>query len=106
MVQYEKENYDLKEDNLVLIGQLERAKGKDLLKVDIEDQKELLSKAKELNYIIKELREENEELRLTVVAKQLDIDNLKKQLADGSSTPLMFAKDITRENFWKLLTRI
>ena len=52
------------------------------------------------------MREENEELRLTVVAKQLDIDNLKKQIADQSSTPLMFAKDQTRMDFWKLLTRI
>ena len=59
-----------------------------------------------MNDAVDELRRENEELRVATVAKQLDLDNLKKQLTEGSATPLMFAKDSTREEFWKVMTRI
>ena len=61
---------------------------------------------KELQEEISEVRQENEELRLRLVAKQLDLDNLKKQIDEGSANPLFFAKDKTRDDFWKIMTRI
>ena len=49
---------------------------------------------------------EIDDLRATVVAKQLDIDSIKRQMSEGSGTPLMFATDKSRTDFWKLMTRI
>jgi hypothetical protein len=40
------------------------------------------------------------------VAKQLDLDNLKKQIESGSANPLFFAKDKTRDDFWRIMTRM
>ena len=51
------------------------------------------------------LRDENEQLRLKVVAKQLDLDNITREMKNNSATPLMFAKEQSREDFWKLLTK-
>ena len=38
--------------------------------------KEMLSKFQKLNSLVESLQEENDDLRLKLVAKQLDIDNL------------------------------
>jgi len=46
------------------------------------------------------------DLRAQVVAKQLDLDYLKKSMADGAGTPLMFATDKSRHDFWKLMARV
>ena len=43
-----------------------------------------------MNSSIEKLESENEELRLSLVAKQLDVDNINKQLKEGSATPLLF----------------
>ena len=43
-----------------------------------------------MNSSIEKLESENEELRLSLVAKQLDVDNINKQLKEGSETPLLF----------------
>lgn len=95
------ENNNLKEDNKVLLARIEKMKTKyDKVKSQtdnkVRDQTDLLEKIAALNDIVDELRKENEELRVGTVAKQLDLDNLKKQITEGSATPLMFAKDNTR----------
>ena len=43
-----------------------------------QDQSDLLERMAALNDAVDELRRENEELRVATVAKQLDLDNLKK----------------------------
>ena len=77
------ENNNLKEDNKVLLTRIDKLKAKyDKVKSQtdtrVRDQTELLEKIAALNDIVDDLRRENEELRVGTVAKQLDLDNLKK----------------------------
>ena len=46
-----------------------------------------------------------EDLRLELVSKQLDRDNLKSQLINQSFSPLLFLNDHSRSEFWKMITR-
>ena len=65
-------------------------------------------KAKKVAYLEQELEAQNkliEELRLELVSKQLDRDNLKAQLINQSFSPLLFLNDYSRNEFWKMITR-
>ena len=107
---YRNENDQLREDNQTLLDRIDRQKEKlsvfmsegSMTKKDKEELYKTIDRLKEDQ---KEVKIENEDLRLKLVAKQLDLENLKKQIRDGSSTPLFFASDETRNDFWIMLTR-